>query len=249
MVSGERTSKALLLFFAVLVARCGSSDTSDDAGDSGSGGNLLRGGSSGRAGSAGGGSSGTTTAGSAGRGGSSGVGGTDDPAGRGGASGSAGTLDRAGTGGAAGADDAGGASGAGASDAGVGGEGGGSAGSGNVCESAVDAEPCEEEGEVCGSEACSDPCLFCSVLRCEAGVWKRYEAAPAPCFDCGASERCMTGVEYCSIDRGAAVVEECVVVPELCRADLSCECLEDLEPERTCTETGEGELTLELCCG
>lgn len=56
---------------------------------------------------------------------------------------------------------------------------GGSAGASADCASAVDGQPCSEEGKVCGD--CSDPCQFCNIMKCENGKWTHMEVFPAPC--------------------------------------------------------------------
>jgi hypothetical protein len=89
--------------------------------------------------------------------------------------------------------------------------------------------------------------MFCNVFRCSGGEWMRMEAFPLPCFDCG-ERRCISDEQYCDVERsdvaGRPDVYECREMPEACRAEPTCACIEPLVPANRCT--GErGELTLE----
>jgi hypothetical protein len=106
---------------------------------------------------------------------------------------------------------------------------------------------CAVEGMRCGGP-CDGPCSFCNFLRCDSGVWTHYEVFPAPCFACGDELRCISEDQYCSIQRSdvAGQPDEfaCRPMPEPCRTDVTCECLEMEIPDGQCT--GEfGELTVE----
>jgi hypothetical protein len=81
-----------------------------------------------------------------------------------------------------------------------------------------------------------------------SGVWQRFEAPPAPCFDCGTNVRCQSYETYCRIDRGAALVEECVPVPTECDTNVTCMCLGPLNAPASCSGD-EGEITVERSGG
>jgi len=55
------------------------------------------------------------------------------------------------------------------------------------CAGAVEGGSCAAEGTFCGGP-CTDPCMFCNVLRCVGGRWGRLEVPPLPpdmCRDAG----------------------------------------------------------------
>jgi hypothetical protein len=127
---------------------------------------------------------------------------------------------------------------------------------GSVADAApVDAEgTCPPEGTACTVEGascggpCAGACSFCNILRCEAGVWTRLEVFPAPCFDCGDELRCIAQDQYCSLQRSDVAGQpdeySCQPMPEPCRTDPTCECLEAELPDRQCTGQP-GEFTVE----
>lgn len=122
---------------------------------------------------------------------------------------------------------------------------------GDACSAATEGSACAVEGASCGGP-CTDACSFCNILRCESGIWTRYEAFPAPCFDCGAELRCISGSQYCRIEHsdiaGEPDVFACPPMPEPCTTDTTCECLSMAIPDGQCT--GElAELTVEISGG
>src|SRR5436190_246331 len=100
-------------------------------------------------------------------------------------------------------------------------------GGGTVCATATMNGACGTDGQVCSS--CTNPCQFCNLLRCTNGHWERQEAAPAPCFACGASLSCQTRVEYCQKTTGGAVGAaphySCLAYPSRCQGTPTCACL------------------------
>jgi hypothetical protein len=124
----------------------------------------------------------------------------------------------------------------------------------------VDAEgSCPPEGAACAVEGmscgapCTDVCSFCNILRCDSGVWTRYEVFPAPCFACGDELRCVSDGQYCNIQRSDVAGQPddfaCQPMPDTCRTDPTCACLE-MEDVYYDQCTGEpGELTLETFGG
>lgn len=76
---------------------------------------------------------------------------------------------------------------------------------------AAEGMTCTTEGQFCGE--CTDPCMFCNLIRCQGGVWTRMEVFPKPCEDGGMSEvdagSCAGNGESCT---GAACCEGLVCV-------------------------------------
>lgn len=187
-------------------------------------------------------SGGANTSGTGGAGNHSGTGGAGNNAGSGGAGDGPASGGAAGlaTGGARVVDGApsGGNGGARPID---GGDGGG------ACASAVDQLPCSTPGTSCGGP-CTDPCVFCNLLVCSGGVWQHVEAAPAPCFDCGAG-RCQIGATFCSIIHASTDAFECLRVPAGCERDVTCSCIGPKVSAESCTSTGQGQVTVERSGG
>lgn len=94
---------------------------------------------------------------------------------------------------------------------------------------AADGTPCPVDGQTCG-DCPGDPCGFCNQLHCMSGTWSRIEAFPAPCHDCGSAGQCVSISEYCdhsySDVGGVPDSFQCLPLPEPCRGDLSCTCLQ-----------------------
>jgi hypothetical protein len=126
----------------------------------------------------------------------------------------------------------------------AGGVGSGGTTSTDPCEGAEEGQACDVEGARCG-ECSNDPCVFCNIMGCDQGVWQRFEAAPAPCFECGMELTCQQSQALCRIENGVVYDEACVPVPEACTGDLSCGCLESEMPEFTCTEVSPTSFVLE----
>jgi hypothetical protein len=85
------------------------------------------------------------------------------------------------------------------------------------------------------------------------GEWTRLEAHPLPCFSCG-EDQCTSFDEYCMIAysdvAGVPDVYECRDLPEACRSDRTCGCLESEDVFfDECSDGGTGELTVELYGG
>jgi len=235
----------------LLLAACGSGQTTGGTGGSGMTGTGGVGGKgSGGAGAVGGGGGvgGSGAAGKGGTGGSStggvGGGGTAGAGGRNGSGGAGG-----GTAGAGGRDGSGGAGGGAAGGGGAGGgAGGGTAGAGGAggssCATATSGATCTSEGMTCGGP-CTDICQFCNLLRCTSGHWQAMEAAPAPCFMCGDS-KCQTMTQYCKTTEGGVAGSSpshaCVAIPAACQTTRTCACLSQNSVTGMCTMGSNGEL-------
>ena len=205
----------------LLLAACGSGQTTGGTGGSG------------MTGTGGVGGKGSGGAGAVGGGG--GVGGSG-AAGKGGTGGS--STGGVGGGGTAGAGGRNGSGGAGGGTAGAGGAGGSS------CATATSGATCTSEGMTCGGP-CTDICQFCNLLRCTSGHWQAMEAAPAPCFMCGDS-KCQTMTQYCKTTEGGVAGSSpshaCVAIPAACQTTRTCACLSQNSVTGMCTMGSNGEL-------
>ena len=121
---------------------------------------------------------------------------------------------------------------------------------GDVCAGAVEDEACDVEGTSCGGELCTDECSFCNILRCEGGMWTRLEAFPAPCFSCGDELQCPLDTDYCSVVIGGTPGSEpsyaCAEIPEACRPEPTCECLDGEGLPGECSGDAESGITVTL---
>jgi len=124
---------------------------------------------------------------------------------------------------------------------------GGSTGAGGSpgCASAVLNGSCSTDNTTCSS-GCTDACSFCNVLRCSGGHWVQQESVPAPCFDCGPTLRCRTGMQACYKTTGGAATNPpsyaCADLPQQCLATPTCACV--APPPAMCEESGTGQLTI-----
>ena len=113
----------------------------------------------------------------------------------------------------------------------------------DVCDTAVEGDACDVEGESCGGP-CTDECSFCNIISCREGTWQRFEVFPVPCFSCGDDLRCVVGETYCahgvSDVAGEPDMYRCVDTPPDCAGDADCACIATSVAYDMCEESDGG---------